>query len=398
MNLGSVAPRMPPNQTHVHLVEVMPDSGHGPLWLGYLIDALAPVVGRLSVTFPDLDEYQSVIRPRATTFANLATRPFQWQNKDRTWRPGLSVAAGLRADLTLLTFLDRGIKKYRGDLRRKLGTPIWGIWFLPNPRKPVSRFDLRRLYSGTARGRYRDQQVLRHVPDWLSGVFVLDELLKERITPRSGLEIHVLPDPWPTRPTVSQEQARARLGLPAGKTIFLHFGVANPRKGLTDAIRAWEQLSDESDAVLFRAGLTLNDEVRLLAPLMDRGRALLRNERIPDAEVDLCFRACDWVLMPYRQHEGSSGLLSAAAASCRPVIASDYSVIGKRVRAANLGLLFPHLSVDGLANTVRTALRTPVQSYADSLQAYAASHDIEHFTNAIRENLGIHASDQPGVI
>ena len=39
---------------------------------------------------------------------------------------------------------------------------------------------------------------------------------------------------------------------------------------------------------------------------------------MPDDTLDLYLRACDWVLMPYRFHEGSSGLLSGAAAAGRP--------------------------------------------------------------------------------
>ncbi len=373
---------------HIHLIESGP-LGHGPLWLGYMLDALQPCVDRITITHPDLPAYRTLQR-RASDCERLTLRPIAWRSDKRSWRDALAQARALRADLTLLTFVDTIIKRYHGDLRRKLGTPILGIWFLPNPRQSVPRFDLRRLYSGQARGRHRDQRVLRHVPDWLSGVFVLDELLKERISPRPGLEVHVLPDPWPTRPTISREQARAQLGLPSDRKIFLHFGVANRRKGLADAIEAWNRLNGEPQALLFRAGLTLDDEVRMLAPLTDRGQAILKNERIPDAEVDLCFRACDWVLLPYRRHEGSSGLLSAAAAASRPVIAADYSVIGERVRSENLGLVFEHLSVEGLARAIHEAIHTATEQYAEPLRAYAASHDVEHFNQALRTGLNLH--------
>ncbi len=379
---------MMPPPGHVHLIEPGP-LGHGPLWLNYLLDALLPCVDRITITHPDLPPYRT-LQQRASDCERLTLRPIAWRSDKRSWPDTFKGASRLQADLTLLTFVDTIIKKYRSDLRRRLGSSVWGIWFLPAARRPpLPAFDLRRLYSGQARGQYRDQQVLRHVPDWLSGVFVLDELLKERISPRPGLDVHVLPDPWPRQPTISREQARATLGLPTSRTIFLHFGVANPRKGLADAIKAWERLSDRPEALLLRTGLTRKNEVQMLEPLIHSGRAELRNTRIPDSQVDLYFRACDWVLMPYRRHEGSSGLLSAAAASSRPVIASDYSVIGKRVRSGNLGLVFEHLSVEGLARAIHEAIETPTEQYAEPLRAYAASHDIEHFNQALRSSLGL---------
>lgn len=381
-------PSTPSPPRHVHLIEPGP-LGHGPLWLGYLLDALLPGVERVTVTHPDLPAYEPLTDRHRAAGDRLTLRPVPWHSDKRSWRNTLRGARLLGADLSLITFVDELVKKYPGDLSRQLNSPVWGIWYLPAERRPVSRWDPRRLYSGQARGRFREQRAVRRVPGWLSGVFLLDELLAARLTPRPGLAIEVLPDPWPTRPTMAQAEARRRLDLPADRRIFLHFGVANPRKGLRDTILCWQRLQDEPDAVLLRAGLTGPEDAAALRPLTSTGRAILHNRRVPETEVDWYFRACDWVLLPYRGHEGSSGLLSAAAASRRPVIAADHGVIGERTRRAGLGVLFAHGDVEALAAAVRGADRPDARRYEAALAAYAETHDLAGFLDRLRSALGL---------
>ncbi len=373
---------------HVHIIEPLP-LGHGPLWLKFFIDALLPRVKNLTITFPDFPAYEVLRNSKAAETGQLILRPVPWRTDKLSWRDTLSGAESLNADLSLLTYADVVLKKFRGDLRQKLAEPIWGIWYLPNPRRPASFWNPRRLVSGQARGHYRDQQILRKVPAWLSGAFVLDDSLKERITPRDNLAIQVLPDPWPSRPTMPKLEARERLNLPPESQIFLHFGVANPRKGLADACGAWEQLPDEENMILLRAGLTGAAELEALKPLMHKGRAILHNERIAEEKIDWYFRACDWVLLPYRFHEGSSGLLAAAAAAGRPVIASDHGVIGKRTKAEALGLCFPHLSIDGLKKAITRAASGNTEDYQDALTAYANEHGQQELSRKIRSAWGL---------
>ena len=369
---------------HLHLIEVAPNLGHGPLWLGYLIDALGPAVGKLSVTFPDLNEYHSVAQARLTAHANLNVRTFGWRTGKHAWRASLAGAAGLWPDLTVIPDLGVPLKRANEDLRQATGSPIHGIWFDPPPRRSGTFWNPQRLISSSARNRHRQQRILSRAPDWLTGIWVLDQTLADRITPRPGLSIHVLPDPWPTLPSISRDEARRILKLPPDATLFLHLGTDAPRKGLNDAVRAWQCLPDSSDAVLLRVGRTNRQSAPRLDELLNRKRALLVDERVPDEQVDLYLCATDWVLLPYREHHSSSGLLAGAAATNRPVVASDFGVIGYRVRESRLGLVYPHRSVSGLAATIQQALRRPADEFAPGLKRYACEHDLAHFNEAVR--------------
>jgi glycosyltransferase involved in cell wall biosynthesis len=161
------------------------------------------------------------------------------------------------------------------------------------------------------------------------------------------------------------------------------------RKGLQDAIDAWARLGDLPDARLVRAGVMAPGQADAMADLVRRGRAVLHEGYVPDDKLDLYLRACDWLLMPYRFHEGSSGLLSGAAAAGRPVIASDYGLIGTRVHSSELGLLYPHLSVDGLADAVRRASAARIEDFAEPLRRYSDSHTVRDFVAALRAPLGL---------
>lgn len=374
---------------HIHLIEPAPNLGHGPLWLGYLIDALQPALQTLTVSYPDTEAYREVVQPRAAAHRNVAARAYSWRRAKHAWRASFTGARDLQADLTFLSDLGLLFKRVREDLRDLTGNEIWGIWFNPPAPRSGTFWNPRRLVSRSARTAHREQCVLRHAPDWLSGIWVLDAALVELFTPRPGLKLRVLPDPWPSLPSIDREEARRVLGLPQDKTLFLHLGVDAARKGLEDAIAAWQQLDAGNGAVLLRVGRTNSRDAAALAALAGAGQAILRDTRIPDEQLDQYLRACDWLLLPYRWHESSSGLLTGAAVADRPVIASDYGVIGRRVREARLGLVYPHLSVAGLSSAIERALPTPPGSFDSGLRAFAREHDQAHFAAALHQAWGL---------
>ncbi|MCC6212571.1 MAG: glycosyltransferase [Burkholderiales bacterium] len=374
---------------HIHLIEPM-RLGHGPLWLRYMIGALEPCLDRLTVTLPELPEYESV--QRQFPAERLRFRTFPWHGDKMGWMRTIESARRVRADATIFTYLDVVLRKAAAaPIGRLAGPSVWGVWFMPVPRSRASAWDLSWLLRRDARRQRRKQRVQERPPRWLAGAWVCDPLLRERISPRAGQTIGVLPDPWPSRPAAGMADARRQLRLPEGKSLFLHLGVPGPRKGLIDAVAAWRRAGGLDDAVLVRAGTMDPGESDAMAPLLAQGRAILHEGYVPDERLDLYLRACDWVLMPYRHHEGSSSLLSGAAAAGRPVIAPDYGVLGGRVQGSGLGIVFPHLSVDGFADALGRAAGLPIESFAEALRQYSAGHTVADFAAALRAPLGLAA-------
>ncbi len=371
---------------HVHIVEPAPNPGHGPLWLAYLVEALEGRVERLTVSYPDHPDYREIFSEAGRS--GVAAKAYPWQRGRDALVEGLAAAPEMRADLTLFTDLGWLIRHVRHDLRRDTGSPIWGIWFnLPPLSDRGTGFY--RMFSRRGRHRRREARLLAQAPEWLSGVLVLDETLAARFQPQAGLRVEVLPDPWPTSPCHGHATARHALSLPGAARLYLHIGVSAARKGLGDAIAAWSRLPEADRPVLLRIGPVTAAERAAIAPLVAQGHAILRDARVSDDELDQYLCACDWLLLPYRQHEGSSGLLAGAAAAGRPVIAADYGVIGRRVREHRLGLLYPHGSIDGLVSVLRSSLTTTTDSFAAALAAYANAHDRAQFNRALRAALGL---------
>ena len=362
--------------------------GHGPRWIDYYATALAPLCRELTVCFPDRPAYRP-LEAAARRWASegkldvrLEPIPFPEGTRRLDSDHALARACAPGVELCFITFLDLLLlqpNKLPASLAEERPM-LWGTWFHPvDPAERLSRF-VRRAFSKRARKMKHAARIQKNPPAWLDGAFFLDPLMAERVN-LSGHK-RMLPDPWPTRPRQRQREARDALGLPSDAKLFFHFGVADKRKGLKDTIAAWSKLPE--DAVLLRAGPLREKEKPALQALERAGRAIVHDRFVPDEKVDLYYRAADWILLPYRRTEGSSGILSAAAAAQRPVIAADYGVIGHRVRAEGLGELHAHASARSLAAAVRRALEQPITRYAAALDAFAEAHTLPAFYEAFR--------------
>ncbi len=226
---------------------------------------------------------------------------------------------------------------------------------------------------------------------WFQTLFLIDEFIIEDLKTRYPWQkFAFLPDPWLTEFTIPQEIARKELNIPSGRTVFLHYGVGGRRKGLhlvLEAIRKMLQ-QDRERVYLICAGK--QEDPVIVKQLMDMelsGHARFLNRYIFEHEEQLCFCATDVVLVPYIRHYGSSGILSRAAAAKRPVIASDYHLIGKRVAHYGLGYLFKHLDTNDLATKMKLALETPSEGlslFEKNLADYAKTCSEEASSKAIQ--------------
>lgn len=188
-------------------------------------------------------------------------------------------------------------------------------------------------------------------------------------------------DPWLSRSTSTKEAVRARIKLPRDKFIFLHCGNFSKEKGLSDALDGWSQMPAElkEKSLILRAGKV--PDKKMAARLHENG--LLYDTYIPQETLDELYVACDCVLIPYRNHARSSGVLIHAAASGRPVIAPDFAVVGAYVAEYKLGYTFEHLNVDSLSKAMAHALdgkyRQPVCA-----KAFVKHNTKEKFISEIR--------------
>ncbi len=226
------------------------------------------------------------------------------------------------------------------------------------------------------------QKLCRH--GWLNHIFLMDEYLFASVEKKfSPAVFHFLPDPWDGDFSISQEDARKQLNIPSDKFVFLNYGVGDKRKGLHLAIEAMQNIS--SPSFLLCAGQLRADQKILskLEMLEAQGKAKVINRYVSDNEADLCFCACDVVLLPYIEHFGSSGVLSRAAAAGKPVIVSDEALLGKRVREHKLGLLFPSGDAQALKTGMKDIFQSDMAQFQQAALHYAQLCSRQAFRTAL---------------
>ncbi len=112
--------------------------------------------------------------------------------------------------------------------------------------------------------------------------------------------------------TISQKEARTRLGIEPSRLLFLFFGQIRPYKGLMELIDAFRDLQP-IDADLWVAGEATEQG---LADELTRADANIHSlhctlKRIPDLDVQIYMNACDVVVLPYRRILTSGAALLA---------------------------------------------------------------------------------------
>ncbi len=179
--------------------------------------------------------------------------------------------------------------------------------------------------------------------DWFHRIFLQDELLVARAPQRFRDRFAHVPEPFSGSFPASLTSARLRLGVPPGRLVLLHYGVASRRKGLHLTLRALLQLPPGRRPFLLCAGQQGDDaEVNSgLRQLVREGDALVLDRFIMDDEEADLFSASDVILLTYQGHFGISAIQVRAAAAGRAIIASDEEMVGRHAREYKLGWLFP---------------------------------------------------------
>ncbi len=223
---------------------------------------------------------------------------------------------------------------------------------------------------------------------WFSSLLILSEYYVDDLNNKyPDTNFVFLPEPG-QRPSISQEQARRHFGLPEDAIILLNYGVGHRRKGLHLVTEAFRRINSPR-LFLFSAGrhnkdLKTRDEA---VALEKQGRAKVIDRYITEKEEAICYRACDFVLAPYLSHYCSSNVLALAVFAGRPVVASDYDLIGRRVRDRKLGVLFRDRSVDDLTEKLREIGQItgdPIAPYTKDLAAYAEELTVESYRAALQ--------------
>jgi glycosyltransferase involved in cell wall biosynthesis len=167
--------------------------------------------------------------------------------------------------------------------------------------------------------------------------------------------------------TVSQDEARSRLGIPNQDTMFLLFGNIYRYKGILEAIDAFKNLPQQDALSLVIAGKSGEEGLEncVRAKVGDRPNILFVHERVPEADVQIYMNAADFVLLPY-QTLTTSGVAVLAMSFAKACIAPEVGFFTDVLSGAG-AIFYDAQDSSGLMNAMTKAAeqREIVQQMGD---------------------------------
>lgn len=227
-------------------------------------------------------------------------------------------------------------------------------------------------------------------------LFCLDSFAVDYINKLTKKESTVfLPDPAPSSSNCAEhlDTLREKLEINPSRKIFLLFGALSRRKGVFEILNSLGQLSDHQLnqlCILLIGKVSSADEhdfYQKLAKLKElkEVQIIFNNEFVPEEEVPLYFQLSDVVLAAYQKHVGMSGILVRAAAAGKPVISTDYGLMGQITRCYELGLTVDAQAPDQIAQAISKCLDKCQDELVNSykMKKFAQSNSVENFADTI---------------
>lgn len=374
------------NSQMTYLVFEPEETGHHPSYLLHLLSILEryPVDGRIvfalppgaALRHPELTQAREEIWGPRVEFTGLPpdahtrflTSTNLVQRARRQWRLLRHAVREWRPDRTMAMYVDHLLLPLALGFR--LPTSLSGIYFRPTFH--YSEFTGYRANLSDWIRAHRQRLLIGRAlrSPVLDKLFCLDRYAVPVIERMSGgSKAIALPDP-----VGSMEAEKEMLAdlpyldhIDPDRKVFLFFGRLSRRKGLLEVLDA---LASIPQGVVDRICLLLvgqveaeiEGELQRTIEGLQRTKGLqtvLINQFIPEREVPLLFQRADFVLAPYLRHVGMSGILVRSAAAEKPVISSDYGLMGELVRRRRLGIAIDTMRPENTAAAIAAAIVQP---------------------------------------
>jgi glycosyltransferase involved in cell wall biosynthesis len=304
-------------------------------------------------------------------------------------------AEQLQATHAIILYLDDG--RIMTAAKTQFPCPFSGIYFTPQfhypqfPDYPAD--DIKQAY-------YLQQKLiiarfLRH--SQLRSLFCLDPFATEQIQGKYKSDrIVYLPDPLrvPKVDKIQSETLRTSLKIEPNRKVFLLFGSLGNRKGIYQVLKAILLLPSEvcqqiclllvgkiephADPELLKARVSW---VREAQPV----QIIEHYQFVPDSEILSYFQLADIVLVTYPRHAGMSGILFLAATAGKPVLSSNFGLIGQMTRRHQLGITVDATAPEAIAEGLKLCLQASSEELCDrtKMQRLIEQHSPEKFAEIL---------------
>lgn len=282
---------------------------------------------------------------------------------------------------------------------KRVPCPVAGIFF-----RPVFHYEAwgHRPVNGRERLQgLRKRLILQFVVRRraLKTLFCLDPFVVSTINRWAGRDVATyLPDPvevYPTTPA-DVDTLRDTLGIDPQRRVMLVFGLLDERKGLFTLIDALKRLMPDKQRhwCLLLAGPVDEGIAPALATSLDSltqqtAVQLVRQHTfVSEAAIQPYFTLSDLIVTLYQRHIGMSAVLVRAAAAGKPVLSSDYGLMGQLVKTRQLGKAVDAESAVAVANALSTFGQASWPANPDAMQHFAEQNQASQYARTIYDTLG----------
>jgi glycosyltransferase involved in cell wall biosynthesis len=318
----------------------------------------------------------------------------------REWQLLCKYAQALQTTHALIMYLDTCELPLAMGLRSPCS--FSGIYF-----RPTCHYQMFANYQPNRKDKlqqWRERLTWGRILDHpqLKTVFCLDPFAATALAAQHpNTQVVHLADPVQPDPAKSENLAalKTQLGIAADRQVFLLFGGVDGRKGIYQLLEAIALLPPAvcQHLCLLLVGqphptdrINIHHQIRALCETRQL-QAIEHYEFIPEADVSAYFQLADVILAIYQRHVGMSGILLLAAAAGKPVLSSDYGLMGELVLRYQLGLVVDSTQPTEIAKALTSLLSASSQTIANpsQMRLFAAQNSIDLYASTIFEHLPI---------
>jgi len=196
----------------------------------------------------------------------------------------------------------------------------------------------------------------------IDSLFILNDLKTcEHLNKTFNTEkFKMLPDPIQEIESTNEYDIRSEYAIEKQRKIYLHFGALAERKGTIDILDSIAYIENklQPNICFMFAGKPDSSIVELLQEKIthyqnnSKVQIIYINKFIENKKMKALFDQCDFVLIPYKNVESSSGLLGHAALSKKPVIGSPQGLLGDLISSYHLGYLIKDNTPKSIADKI----------------------------------------------
>lgn len=314
------------------------------------------------------------------------------------WEVFCHYAAMLQATQGLLMYFDA--LQLPLAFGKKSPCPVSGIYFRPTFH--YAQFENFRRTRKEAIRQWRQKFLLKLIlrSRQFNSLFSLDPYAVQAIERlSSSAKAFHLPDPVAidSTPSISTADLRLQLGIEPDRKVLLLFGRISGRKGVYKLLESVQHLSAktcEKICLLIVGQIPDSERERIYSQIaaiehLKTTQVILHEQYVAESEVSAYFQLADLVLAPYQQHVGMSGILLQAAAAKRPVLSSNYGLMGKLTQTYQLGLAIRAEDPQEIAQGIEKMLNSPTQALlnAEKMDAFVQLNLAEKFAETLVSQL-----------